>query len=811
MPYRHAFRSLKRTPAFAITVILSLVLGIAATGSMFAIVHGVLLAPLPYGDPDRLVSVGLQGAEQREIAQPPAVRLLYERFARRIEAIGLYRTGNANVWSEDGHAERVTAAWMTASTMPLLRVRPMLGRTFVTDDERPGGTNAVILGEAMWRRRFGGAADVIGRTLTINSVPREIVGVMPAAFSFPDADTRVWLPVRPRSADTVGEFAYSGVARLAAGASAKQAQQELAAVLPQLAVAFPRLESGGATADWFHQLRPAPVVIPLRDEVTGGIARLLWVLAAAAGLVLLVAWANVVNLMLIRADSRQAELAVREALGASRLRTAGHFLGESVLLGGAAGALALPLTHAAVRALVAFGPADLPRIAELRIGPVTTGFVLLMSAISAGLCAAVPAFRGRRSRLGIGIGDGARGHTAGAPRQRLRAGVSALQIALALVVSIGSVLLLRTAHRLHDVPPGFDASDVTVLWTQLPFARYDDAAAVAFYARLAEQAARLPSVRAAGTTMRVPLVAGDALEQTVRVEGEARTLSLPVNVVDDGYFAAMRMPLLAGRGFQPLVRERGGDIVVSASAAAALFGDRSVAKAIGRRLQLAPSGPTYTIVGVVGDVRDRDLAAAPSALLYRPQAVPADPRLEPAARRTMALVVRSGVPPDALVPAIGQLVRELDPTVPIFNVEAMRDVVAASTARLSLALALMTAAAATTLLLGAVGLYGVMASMVALRTREFGVRLALGADPARIARRVVLHGLVLTACGAAAGFLMYALVAPFLQAFLYGVTTTDPATLAAAVLLLAAVASFASWLPARRAARVDPMVALRAE
>lgn len=802
-----------RAPAFTIAVLLSLVLGVGSAGSMYAIVHGVLLAPLPYAEPDRLVSVGLQTAGLRQLRQPPAVFDTYRRLARRLGEVGYYRTGNANFWIEgDGAAaERVTATWVSASMLPLLGVAPLLGRPFTADEERLSGSHAVILSESIWRSRFDASADVIGRTLMVNSVPREIVGVMPARFAFPAADTRLWLPARPAPGGVVGDFAYSGVARLAPGATAGQAQRELAAVLPRMAESIPRLESGGSTASWLDELGPTPVVVPLRDEVTGGVAQVLWLLAAAAGLVLLVAWANVANLMLIRADTRQPELAVRAAMGASRLRIAGHFLGESLLLGTTAGVLALLAAFGAVRALVLLGPADMPRLAELGVGPATVGFIALASALGVVVCAGLPAARLLRARLPIRLRDAARGESPGKAGHRLRATLGVLQVALALVVVVGSALLLRTARNLDDVYPGFDAHGVTVAWTQLPFARYDDPAAVAFYARLAASIRQLPSVDTVGLAAQVPLGSGETLEQAFRIEGQARTLPLPVNVVDDGYFAAMGIPLLAGRGFRPIEPDRTADIVISQGAAATHFGDPGGMAALGKRLTLAPAGPSYTVVGVVGDVRQHHLATAASPMAYRPQAVPVDPAVEPGARRTMALVVKSGAPPEAVVSAIRRIVRDLDPTVPLFNVEPMDDVVRASTARLSFALLLMTAAAAIALLLGGIGLYGVMAYMVALRKREFAVRIALGADPRRIARWVALRALVLTAGGIAAGLGLHALAAPILRAFLHGVAASDPPTLAGATLVICCAACLASWLPARRAARVDPAVALRAE
>jgi len=778
---RHALRSLRRTPVFTVATILTLVLGIGSIGAMFAIVHGVLLAPLPYGHPDRLVSVGLQTSELRRIQQPPAVYFTYQRFARSLNDIGFYRTGNANIWTDgDGDApERVPATWVTASTIQMLQVAPILGRSFASDEDRPDSQTVAIISESVWRTRFDGSRDVIGKTLYVNSVAREIVGVMPERFAFPAPDTRLWLPARidPESA-VAGDFIYSGVARLAPDATPDRAQRELALVLPRVAESFPRLESGTATADWLDQARPAPVVVPLRDEVTSGIARTLWMLAAAAGLVLVVAWANVANLMLIRADSRQLELAVREALGASGLRIATYFLGESLVLASTAAALALLGVWGAVRALVAFGPADVPRLAELGLSHATVGFVVFVAIVGALVCAAVPAVRMRRASLSINLRDGGRGETAGKTRQRLRSAIAVLQIAVALVVLAGSALLLRTFHRLYQERPGFDATNVMTIWTQLPFARYDDSSAVTFYARLTESVGGLPGARAVGLTAKLPLGAGQIYLQSFRIEGGGRELDLPTQVVDDGYFATMRIPLIAGRVFRRVGLQRDGDIIISQRAAATIWNDPRGTAALGRRLVVKPSGPTYTVVGVVGDVRDHDLATAPSATVYVPQVVPIDSRVEPGARRTMALVVRTAGPPAAVVSAVRRIVRDLDPTVPIFNVETMRDVVRASTARLSLTLTLMTAAAAITLLLGTIGLYGVMAYMVALRTREFGVRVALGADPRQIARAVAMRGLGLIAVGVAAGFALYAVAAPFLRAFLYGVTPGDPVTLA---------------------------------
>jgi putative ABC transport system permease protein len=813
MPSSHPLRSLLRTPVFAMAAALTLALGIGAVGVAFAIVYGVLLAPLPYGDPDRLVSVGLRSAELPRIQQPPAIHHTYERFARRIEAIGFYRTGNANIAATGGVADplRVTAAWVTASTIPLLQVQPILGRPFTADEDRAGAPDVAVISESVWRTYFDASPDVLGRTLIVNSVPRRIVGVMPRRFGFPAADTRLWLPARmDRDATAMGDFAYWSVARLSPGATAPAAQRELASVLPRLVESFPRLESGSSTTSWLEQTRPAPVVVPLRDEVTHGIARTLWLLAAAAGLVLLVALGNVANLMLIRADARQLELAVREALGASRWRIATHFLGESLVLAAAAGSAALLASWAAIRALAGFGPADLPRLAELHLGPATVVFVLAVSVGAAIVCTLVPTVRVRGATLSIDLRDGGRGETAGRVRQRLRSTIAASQLAVAFAVVAGSALLLRTFERLHQERPGFDATNVVTAWTQLPFARYGDSASVAFHARLTESVVALPGVIAAGVTTRLPLDDGDTHQLSFRRE-DGRTSLVQTVVIGGGYLAGMRIPVLAGRSFQPLGRQRDGEIILSRRAVETLLDGVATSAAIGRRLSLAPSGPTYTVVGVVDDVRDHALGTPPSPTVYMAQAVPLDGTPGSGARRTMALVVKTAGPPAAIVAPIRRVVRDLDPTVPLFNVETMSDVVRASTARLSFMLAAMTVAAATTLLLGAIGLYGVIAYTVSLRTRELGIRIALGADPGSLARSVVRRALALVAGGMLGGLALYALVTPVLGGFLYGVTAADPVTLVGATLALLATAALASWLPARRAARVDPAVALRAE
>lgn len=799
MLLRHALKSLRRAPVYATTVVLTLALGLGAVGAMFAVVHGLLLAPLPYGQPERLVSLDLVLADGSRIGTSPALHATYRRFATQVEDLALYRVGRANVAAPDnaGEARNVGVAWASASLMRVLQVGPQLGRAFTDAEDLRAGPQAVILSDAEWRARHGGSPEAIGRILVVNDVPREIVGVMPPDFAFPHAGVRMWLPAKPGNDTTAGDFFFTGVARLAPGATRERAQHELAAILPRLGELYPKLGSGGSTATWIAESKPVPRLVDLRATLTGELAPTLWLLAAVASLVLLVAWANVANLTLVRADAAGRDVAVREALGAGALRAIAPLVGESLLLGVAATVLALFGIAGALWALRQFGPVDLPRLAEVSLGPWTAVVVLglaLLGGLVGGFALA------RRGALSGRLREGAHGASAGVARQRVRAGVAVLQVAAALVVLAGSALLLRTTHRLQQVDPGFDPGPVTTFQILLPFARYGDAARVAFHAQLLERVRALPSVEAAGLVGQLPLGSGARVEQDIRVDGEIYTRRVAVNVASDGYLAAMGIPLLAGRAFRPLDAQRPDEVLVSRQFAVQLVGDPTGRAALGRRLTLTPGGPAWTVIGVVGDVHHEHLATPPGPMLYRPQVVAALPATQPGPLPGMVLTVRSTGPAAPLVDAVRGIVRGLDPGVPVFEVAAMDEVVARSMSQLRLMLVGVGAAAVVTLALGLLGRYGVLAFRVALRTREFGLRMARG---------VVGGGLALVAIGTVAGLVVFAALSASLRAAVPGVQPWDPLSLAGAVLVLAATAALASWGPARRAAAVDPAQALR--
>lgn len=820
-PLRHALRSLRRTPAFTLTAIFTLVIGIGATVAIFTVVNRVLLRSLPFGDADRLVGAwhDMPPINLRHIEQGADTYFAYKRHAKSIEGIGIYQDGAVNVADPggDGEPQRLSAAYISASLIPVLEVPPLLGRAFTEAEDLPNGPDVVVISEPLWRKRFGGDRSAVGRTLDVNGVARQIVGVMPDRFRFPSAKTQLWLPqaLDPNN-PFPGGFSYPAVARLKPGVTLEAAQRDFDAVLQRLPEISPNFAPGVSTKMLMDQAKPKAVLVPLHKDVTGDIAGTLWMVAAAAALVLLVACANVANLILVRADSRQRELAVREALGAGRARVLGHFLAESAVLTFVAGAAGLGVAVLAVRVLRGAGPAELPRLDEITLGTPEVLFTIAVAALVATICSVIPALRIGRVQLGNALREGGRSGTAGRARQRVRGALVAAQIALAMVVLAGSGLLVRTFQRMSAIKPGFDVENVATFWVAAPRARYKtDTTLVRFYSQLTERVAALPGVRSVGISSRLPLLRFGMNANPFYVEGDAasETKIPPLQIfttADGGYFRTLGIAIVAGRNFERLETQRGDEAIISQRTAEHFFKDSTGVAAIGRRFRPLPSGPFYTIIGVAANARDTALVAAPSQTVYFPQALVTDSLLRQT-RGTMALVVKTSGDPAAIVPAVQRALRELDPTLPAFEVQPMTALVTASMARLSFVILILGSAAVVALLLGAVGLYGVMAYLVTLRTRELGVRIALGAQPRAVAAMMTRQGLVLTAAGVAGGLVLFALVARFLRAFLFGVAPSDPVALLAASVMLVAVASLASWIPARRASRVNPVEALRAE
>jgi predicted permease len=819
---RYAVRSLRRSPAFTITAVVTLVIGIGAAVAIFAIVNSVLLRPLPFKNPDRLVGawhdfplLGMTHGQQAAITY-----WTYQTQAHTIDGIGIYDESAANVafdGSSAGAPQRVTTALFSASLFSVLGVSPTYGRVFTESEDLPGAAPVMLISYGMWRAQFGGDPKIIGRTLAVDDVRREIVGVMPPSFRLPTAETEIWIPLGlDRAKPPASAFGYTSIARLKPGVTVADAQRDFTAVLPRVVESFPNFVSGITTKMMMDQVRPRPVLNPLRDDITGGIAGTLWMMAGAAGLLLLVACANVANLTLVRADARQRELAVRAALGAGRSRIMRYYFSESAALASAAGLFGLAAAWIIVRILVARGPTDIPRLAEIAVDSRVVLFAVAITALAAAACSVIPALRMGRGSGSLALREGSRGGTAGRGQHRVRSALVAAQIALCLVVLAGSGLLVRSFEQLHAVRPGFDPEHVATLWMSLPRARYtSDIDVVRLYSTLMDRVAQLPGVKSVGATSWLPLASRGLNPNPLYPEEQPEyATKLPplenFTMVGGEYFRAMAIPLLAGKLFDRMDTQREGDAIISSRTAEFFWKDPTGVAALGKRFRALPGGPWFTVVGVVGNTRDSTLDAPPSPTVFFPEVVQADAHIKKPAR-TMALVVRTTGEPTSIVPAVQRLVREIDPTLPTFDVRPMSEALRASTARLAFTILILAGAAVVTLTLGAVGLYGVMAYVVTLRRRELGIRIALGASPRGVAAATTRQGVALTSVGVAGGFVLFTVAARFMRTFLFGVAPWDPLTVAGATLTLFVVATLASWIPARRAGRVDPAEALRAE
>ena len=816
---RHASRRLLAVPGFSTSVILTLALGIGATTAVFSVVNAILLRPLPYHAPDRLMSlshsVAISGISQ--VDQSDATLLFYQRQSRAFMSIAGYRSISVNLGSPIGlrygapEPERVLAGRVNASFFPMLGVPPLAGRGFIESEDRAGAPPVVVIGERTWRRKYGADPSLVGRAVAIDSVLHEVVGIMPASFHFPTPQTDVWVPLRldPARTDSAS-FDYQAVGRLRDGIAPAAAAADLQAALPHVPEAFP----GRLTASSLEQIQMRAVVRPLREVVVGDISRALWVIFGAAAFVLAAACANVANLFLVRADARRKEVAVRRALGAGGATLALDCLAEGLVLAAVGGTVGVGLALAALSALPALGTGiELARMAEVDLDA-TVLIASAASTLTAALAvSALPAWRSSRSAVSSVLAQTDRSATTGRERHRARNALIVSQVALALVLLAGSALMARSFITLRAVQPGIEATGVLVFRVAIPDARYESSAdAARFFARAVDDIADLPGVQSAGVVSKLPLDPIGKLDTAVFVEDRPRPANTMPNIHDvayvtPGYFAAMGIPLFEGRTLERLdPTSEPREVVVSRGFAQRYWKGES---AIGKRVRILVNGPWFTVVGVAGHVRTTALERAPDETVYCP-IVPAaiDPRWKP---RDLAFVVRTAGHPSDLVASIRGVVRRVDPSVPIYAARPMTDILSQAAARTSATFLLLAAASMVALLLGATGVYGVMSYVVSLRTREIGVRLALGAQPSDVRSMVARHAAIVVATGIAVGLAGATGLTRVLSALLYEVSPTDPVAFAAAALVLGLVGLVASLIPARRAARIDPLTALRIE
>jgi len=819
---RATLRKLLRTPGFTAIAILTLALGIGANAAIFSVVHGVLVQPLPYPDSQDLVSVDhvAPALEMEDLPNSEATYLTYATLSRTLDAYGVYQNDIVNLTGLE-RPERTDAARLTATVFEVLRQEPILGPGMADADNEPDAEPVVLVSEGMWQERLGGGEDVLGRTLRLDGVEHRVVGVMAEDFEFPRPETKLWLPLSIDAAEpNDGNFNFRGVGRLAAGNTAEDAQRELAALLPRMVEMF----GTDISLEMLESTGLAPRVSSFKERVVGDVGDVLWVLLGTVALILLIACANVANLFLVRAEGRQREVAVRTALGAARRDLARGFLGESLSLGLLGGVAGLLLALAGVQALVAFGPESIPRLHEVGITAPVLAFTFSISVFAGLLFGAVPMLRFGRgfSLVGALKEGGGRGSTTGRDRHFARNALVVFQVALALVLLVGSGLMLRSFHSLRQVDPGFEPQGVLTLQVSLAEADYPEGEEVArVYQEMVDRVAALPGVEAAGAG-NLPMdnqrsMSVHTFEGQPVAPGEVPPVVPNVRVVP-GYFDALGQRLVSGRLLERADHETPRPALLVNETLAQKFWPGE--DPLGKRLQMGMQSEDdegdwaagwYSVVGVVEDVRfDGPAEEVPPMIYYANGPTVGESGWF---ARTLTLAVRTapGVHPLSLAEPVRQVIWDLDPNLPVASVGTAEEIVDAAMARTSFTMLLLLIAAVVALVLGAVGLYGVISYIVSLRTQEIGVRMALGAPAGEVARRVVGQGLAVAGVGAAVGLVAAFALTRLLSSLLFGVSATDPLTFAGVSGTLLATAVLASWLPARRAAAVDPLVALRHE
>ena len=802
---RYALRLLAKNPAFTLATVGTLALAIGATTAIFSVVQGVLLQPLPYHEPERLVrvwEVSPQG-ENRNVVSPGNY-LDWRDRARAFESLGAHSGTFAIALTGAGEPLTVGAARVTPSAFDTLSVQAHAGRLFNEEEGRQGGPPAVLISDRLWRQRFGADRAVLGRSVTLNDEPFAVVGVMRPGFAFPSTGVDIWIAQQFSERDRAQRRAhnFAVIARVKGDRTVEGARSEMRALARQISDEQPAFMTGWSVN-----------VVPYHDDLVGNARPLILILFGVAMVVLLVACANLANLALARAAGRVHEIAVRSALGASRSRIAKQLLIESLVQSAIGGALGVGVVAITLPTLIAAAPADIPRLHDIGLDLFVFIFATGVTVLSALIVGLVPALRGGWATLSHQALTASR--LSGTPgAARLRGALLVAQVALALVLLVGAGLLVRSLIKLNAVDYGFAQDGLLALNLDIPAARYPDVGAQSrFYERLLERVRALPGVAAASTTSGAP-ASGIATTFSFAIEGRpAATPSgrgdpVPLRAVMPDYFRTLGIPVLHGRTVEPTDRQGALPVVVFNESLAKRFWTDG---AVGRRISFAgPEGPWYEVVGVVGDTRDAGLDQPAPPAVY----VPFAQRREQwgwLSWQTLVVRARPGFAPADLVPSIRFALSEIDPLLPLQSARTVNDLYAENTARRRFAMQLTAGFAALALLLGALGIYAIVAYSVAERRREIGIRLALGARPRTVLRQVVRSALGLAAAGAAIGAVSAFGLTRFLESLLFGVEPTDAATFASMAALLMAIAVLAAWLPARRVMRVDPVKALREE
>ena len=814
---KHTLLRLFKAPAFAITAVVTVGTAIGANALIFSVVNGVILKPLPYTDSKSLVGAWLvaPGVMEGPLQQSAATYFMLRDDAKSLVDIGLWSNGSGTVTGR-GEPEQIDTLNVTDGTLPVLGVRPALGRTISKADDLPNARPVALISHAYWLRGFGGKPSAIGQTVMVNGTAREVIGVLPEDFRFLRSNPQIILPLRlDRSTIHAAGFNYQAVARLKPGVTIEQANADVERLLPSLTKRFPLPQ--GFTQQMFDEAKFGSLVRALDVDVVGDIGSMLWILLGTVGLVLLVACANVANLFLVRAEARQQELAIRLALGAEARQIAWHLISESLVVAMIGGVLGTALAYGGIQLLLYLQPAQLPRLNEITLDPIVLLFTLGLSLVAGLTFGAIPILKYARPQMAAAMKDSSRGSSEGRERHRARNSLVVAQVALAAVLLVASGLMVRTFVAIREVPIGFtDPDSVLTFRISIPQAMIADNDQVArTHEEIAHRLEGVPAVQSVGVSSSVTLDEqgnNDPLwaEGVPFAEGKIPPLRR-MKYIGARYFESMGNPIIAGRDLAWTdVHNAARVALLNEKLAREYWGDP--AKAIGKRVRRSPESPWVEIVGVVGDERQDGATQPAPAMIYWPLKVSETTSSQPYAQRSVAYAIRSSrLQTPGFLDDVQKAVWSVNPNLPLARLRTLREMYDQSMAQTQFMLVVVGIAASVTLLLGLVGIYGVIAYVVAQRRREVGIRMALGAQGASVQRIFLVRGLTLTAIGLTVGLTAAAGLMRLLSSQLFGVQPFDLVTYAAVVGGLAGVTLVAIWLPARRATRIDPMIALRAE
>jgi predicted permease len=816
------FRRLGKSPGFAATVILTLAIGIGANTAVFSVLNSVLFKPLPYPKPNQLVAVRLIAPGAAGLADfssglrlSPSMYFTFSEQNRTFQSFGVWIGGTANVTGL-GQPHEVHIASITDGVLQTLSVPPLLGRWLLPADQNPHGQKTVVLSYGYWQRRFGGDRSAIGRSIQIDSQLREIVGVMPQGFRLVNADFDVMAPLAfDRNNQKLAGFGLQGIARLKPGIPIEQADADITRMLPIWMDSW----SNGPGIDshrFFEAWRITPALRPLKQEVVGSVGNVLWLVMGTIGVVMLIACTNVANLLLVRADARRQELAIRSALGAGRGRIAWELLLESLLLGLLGGVVGVGIAYEGLRLLVAIGPANLPRLGEISLDAQSLGFTLALSLLSGLLFGSIPIMRYAGLRMPPALRGAGRTASVSRERQHSRDLLVVAQVAMALVLLVSAMLMIRTLQALRTVEPGFTQPEhLQTMRISIPASLVLDPQVVTrMQNSIADRLAAMPGVTSVGFGNAVPMEGIEANWDSIFIEGQSMSEVTPLRLfkyVAPGFFHAAGTRLVAGREFtwtelygtRPVA-------IISENLARELWGSPSAA--VGKRLD-AYGTAWHEVVGIVQDVRENGVQEKAPPIVYWPSMT--DGIYGPHsfdAERSVTFVIRSvRAGTQGFLGEIQQAVWSVNSSLPLASMRTMQEIYSQSLARTSFTLVMLGIAGAMALVLGIIGIYGVISYAVSQRTREIGIRLALGAEKSRLGWMFVRSALVLTGIGMAIGLTAAAGLTRLMSSLLFGVSPMDPLTYVSVLIILAASAVLASYLPARRATAVDPVEALRAE